>query len=81
MQDYRNLIYLPLQNREEDWYEYFIIQYLYQSHFYLRYYAILKGKIFQLIICPRRPYRATMIDSFYASSLRSKNLKQFSGIE
>lgn len=75
MQGYRIWIYLPLQNIKEDWYEYFIIQYLCQSHFHLRSFAILKGKIDQLIICPRRPHMATMIHSFYASSFRSKKPK------
>lgn len=47
MQNYGMLIYLPLQNTRKDWYEYFIIQYFCQSHFYLRYRDILKGNIGQ----------------------------------
>ena len=78
-ENYRILIYFPLKNIKENWYEYFIVQYLCQSHFYLRYCAILKGKTVQLVICPRRPYKTTTIHSFYTSSFRSKNIKQFSG--
>lgn len=49
MHDYRILIYLPLENIK-DLYEYFIIQYLCQSNFSLKYCASFKGEIVQLIV-------------------------------